>query len=192
MSKSLLYILLLTLFSTCTYPENDQRISELEKELNDLQEQLDREQRLKAQAQNKKDLQTKKQESQDKGDSEADQPRYILNDARGLLDPPYLRPELNVRIVESSIRSDAQFNQYLLLTVRNEYSKPVRSLRFRSRVRDEFEFQRNRRVNLHQDFEIVTVSLAPGQSTQIAVRKIGFGPYIEAVNFADGLSHHRR
>jgi len=161
-------------------PENnpyseEKRIVELENEIRDLRRQLNEtENEGQSASQSRNEAPEKNSDSYD-----------IL---RGLLDE---RPrQLDAEITNRESRSDANFNRFTILTVKNNYSKTIRSLRIGSRQMDETN-RPNTPAWRNYGKEVIQVVISPGQTKTVAVRNITGFPqdfYIDAVNFTDGTS----
>ena len=153
----------------------EERIVELENEIRDLRRQLN--------------------ERENEGPS-ASQSRNVTPETnsdsydilRGLLDTS--PRQLNAEITSRESRTDANFNRYTVLTVKNNYPKTIRSLRIGSRLMDEAD-RPNTPAWRNYGKEVIQVVISPGQAKTVAVRNITGFPqdfYIDAVNFTDGTS----
>lgn len=153
----------------------DKRIVELENENRDLRRQLnERESEVSSTSNSKNEAPERNSDSYD-----------II---RGLFDNS--PPQVNAEITSREARTDANFNRYAVLTVKNNYSKTIRSLRIGSRLIDETD-RPNSPYWRNNGKEVIQVVIPAGQGKTVAVRNITGFPqdfYIDAINFTDGTS----
>jgi hypothetical protein len=173
--RNFLYLPIFLLVISCTELETDNRVAELEREVNELRSQIEHER-------------SRETAPPTPHPDESNHESYDI--LRGLLDEE--PRNLSAEITNRSFKTDANFNEYTELTVANNYSKTIRSIRIGSRLVDSYggpntpSFRNSRK-------EIIHVTIPPGQSRSFKVTRLSGMPhqfYIDGITFTDGTSRN--